>query len=260
MSTSIAPGTQAVARAAALLREIASSEPGHATLAELAGHLELERPTAHRILQRLVMERLIVQDPASRSYALGPLLYELGLAVQPPHAWHGLASEATSELAQQSGDTAFAIVPSGLDSLCIDRQEGDYPVKALLMSTGRRRPLGTGAGSLALLAGMPQEKAEQILQANAHRLRSCGESATDDLLQSVLQGQRDGHVLRMPKDAPEILSIAVAVRNAYGTPLMALSISALKFRIEHRLELLIKLLHESRKTLEKRLQQTPQAM
>ena len=253
MTTSSMAGTQAIARAAALLREIASSAPGHATLAELASQLQLERPTAHRILQRLVMERLIHQDPSSRCYRLGPLLYELGLAASLPHEWHGLASEEASRLAQETGDTVFAIVPSGLDTLCIDRQEGDYPVKALLMNPGRRRPMGVGAGSLSLLSAMPAEKSEQILQANAHRLQVAGEVPITQLMENVKTGSSEGYVVRVPTDAPEILSISVAVCNAYHTPLLALSISALKFRVEHRQDFLLKQLTASKRSLEKRL-------
>lgn len=57
-----ASGTQAVARAA-LLRAIAGSPRREIGLAELERALELERPTAHRILRRLVDEGLVRQNP-----------------------------------------------------------------------------------------------------------------------------------------------------------------------------------------------------
>lgn len=248
-------GTQAVARAAALLREIALCEGGEGSLADLAVRLELERPTAYRILQRLVMEGLIQQNPATKAYGLGPLLFELGLAAKPPTELQGLANEALTHLAQESGDTAFAIVPSGMDSTCLDRQEGSYPVKALMMNVGRRRPLGIGAGSLALLAAMPEELADQILDTNSLRIREQGDSDTALLKQIVRQGRADGHVLRAPVNAPEILSLGVAVRNPYGTAVMSLSISALTFRIEQRLDVLIPLLRQTQKRAEERLAQ-----
>lgn len=253
MNNSTIAGTQAVARAAALLREIAASGEQGGSLADLAARLELERPTAHRILQRLVMEKLIDQDPGSRLYFLGPLLHELGLAARPSHQLQGLASEAASRIADECGDTVFVIVQSGMDSLCIDRQTGDYPVKALLMNPGKRRPMGTGAGSLSLLSAMPSQNAHQILESNATRLRLYGESHIGEIESALKQYRRDGFVMRAPTDAPEILSLSVAISNSYSTPVFAISISALRFRIEHRLEKLVSMLTHSKQDLESQL-------
>lgn len=248
-----AGGTQAVARAAALLRAIAASRHASASLAELAAEVGLERPTAYRILQRLALEGLVTQDPASRAYGLGPLLYELGLAAQAPLGLAGAAREALDRLAQSSGDTVFAIVRNGLDSVCLDRREGDYPVKALMMDAGRRRPLGIGAGSLAWLAAMPQEHVAPILQANAGRIRAAGEADLQALAHQIDTCRAQDFALRTATEAPEIVSLAVVARNVYGTPVLALSISALRFRIEQRQDLLLGQLRAARAQLEQRL-------
>ena len=255
MNPASSGGTQAVARAAALLREIAA-QPQGSSLADLALRLALERPTAYRILQRLVLEGLVLQDPTSKAYTLGPLLYELGLAAKAPPYFQALAREALSEVARSSGDTVFALVSSGRDSLCIDRQEGDYPIKALLMSPGRRRPLGAGSGSLALLSAMPPDKAQEILQANQVRLQADGDGDLATLSAVVAQARDSGFVLRAPVSAPEILSLAVPVTNRYGAPVMAISISALQFRISHRLEMLQALLRDARKAVQDALPET----
>ena len=42
---------------------------------------------------------------------------------------------------------------SGADAVCIDRRLGSYPVKTLTVEVGTKRPLGIGAGSLAILRG-----------------------------------------------------------------------------------------------------------
>lgn len=250
-------GTQAVARATALLRDIATSVDGERGLAELAQRLSLERPTAYRILRRLTDDGLVVQNPVSRGYALGPLLYELGLLARPPVELRAAADEALGYLADHSGDTAFALIPSGVDSVCLARKEGSYPVKALMMGVGRRRPMGIGASSLAMLAAMPAEEADRMLLANAPRLAAMGEADADGLRDLVRKARREGHVLRPAADAPEILSLGVAARNPYGTPILGLSISALRFRIEGRLTDLVHVLHGARKLAERRLSAVP---
>lgn len=250
-------GTQAIARATALLRDVATSRDGERGLAELAQRIGLERPTAYRILRRLVEDGLVVQNPATRRYALGPLLYELGLLARPPLQLQAAMDEALSHLAEHSGDTAFGLLPSGHDSVCLARKEGSYPVKALMMSVGRRRPLGVGASSLAILAAMEAGQADRILDANAARLAAVGEDDIAQLKAAVVQGRARGYVMRAAVEAPEILSIGVAARNPYGTVVLGTSISALRYRIEDRLDRLVPLLAEARAMAEERLRQAP---
>ena len=250
-------GTQAIARAAALLRALATHGQTGYRLADLARQLQMERPTVHRILRRLVEERLVEQDPRSRRYRLGPLIYELGLVVEPPAALRDCWDASLDTLAQHSGDTVFVHVTSSLDSVCIDRREGSYPVKALLLSVGRRRPLGTGAGSLAMLATLPAGEAERILEANRVRLAMLGETDPDDLLRRIEQGRRDGYVMKHPLDMQEILSVAVAVQDPMGRPTMALSISALTYRIRDRADMLLPLLQREARAVAHRLGQHP---
>ena len=249
-----ATGTQAIARAAALLRELASSSGGERGLAEISRNLGLERPTVHRILRRLVDEKLVRQNPATRAYALGPLIYELGLMAQPPSALYALSDKSLDVLAQESGDTAFAFMASAFDCVCFDRRAGHYPVKALMLEVGRRRPMGIGASSLAMLAAMPVDTADSLLETNSTRIRLAGESDIARLKQLVATARVEKFVLKAPLEAPDIMSLAVAVRNNFGKPIMGLSISAVRFRIIRRLDFLLALLHDHAREMESALQ------
>lgn len=252
-TTRSASGTQALARAAGLLRAIAGSPGGEAGLSALARTVGLERPTAHRILRGLVDEGLLQQNPATRGYLLGPLVYELGLVAKPPLALYGLSSDALATVAAGSGDTVFAIVASGLDGVCLARREGSYPVRALMLEVGQRRPMGIGAGSLAMLSAMPADVAGRILDANAVRIRAVGKFDVALAREAVAQARERGHAVNVPFEAPETMSVGIQVQNAYGTPVMGLSISALRFRVEHRLDALVALLQASKIDIEARL-------
>lgn len=247
-------GTQAIARAAALLREIAAHAGAGARVVDLAHALALERPTVHRILRRLVEERLVVQEPSGRHYRLGPLVYELGLLADPPASLHSACGPALQTIADESGDTAFAFVLSAFDTVCLDRREGGYPVKALLLNVGGRRPIGTGAGSLAMLATLPPGESARLLEANARRLAAIDEQPLAELAALVERGRTDGHVAKHPPGMPEILSLAVPVTDAYGQPVMALSVSALAHRIERRRDALLGLLRVQAREVARRLQ------
>jgi DNA-binding IclR family transcriptional regulator len=65
-------------------------------------------------------------------------------------------------IAEATGDTVFLTQRSGLDSVCVDRQEGTFPIKTFTLEIGMRRPLGVGTGSLAILSGLSEEEVKHV--------------------------------------------------------------------------------------------------
>ncbi len=117
----------------------------------------LDKSTAHRLLQRLVDERLLVRDDDHHGYRLGPLLYELGLAALPANNLREVAKPALELLAKSTGDMAFLVGRSGYESVCLDRIEGNFAIQTMTQGIGDRHPLGIGAGGLAILAALAEE-------------------------------------------------------------------------------------------------------
>lgn len=136
------------------------------------------------MLQALVEEELLAKDPATRAYRPGPLLYELGLAASPRLDLRKLCQPNLQRLAEATGDTAYLTIRSGDDALCLDRCEGSFPIKALPLEIGNRRPLGVGAGALAVIAALPLPEGEAAIAANAaryQRYRLTAERVTGEL-------------------------------------------------------------------------------
>lgn len=235
-------GTQAIARAAAILREVASANRSGCRAVDLAHRLGLERSTAHRILQRLVSEEFLQQDPKSRLYRLGRVIHELGIAAAPPISIRDLCEPAMTRIATETGDTSFLIAASGLDGICLDRREGPYQVKALILEIGQRRPLGIGAGSITILSCLEHGEALAILERNAKRLELAGESNFDSLSKLVAKARDKGYALKTPSAMPAIQSLGVPLRRPDGRAFCAISVSALSHRINGRLEDLVGIL------------------
>jgi DNA-binding IclR family transcriptional regulator len=246
-------GTQAIGRAAALLRALAYDNHHGQGLSELAQRLGLETPTAYRILRRLVEEDLVRQDPLTRAYHLGPLVYELGLHADLGNALRDRCRPSLERLAAQSGDTAFLIAPRGAEGVCLDRAEGSFRVQAMLLEPGQRRPTGVGAGSLACLACLAPPAAQALLQANAARLPD----PVDDLFACLVRGREAGYVLKRSAELPEIISVGVAIRDAAGVPLASLSISGLGTRITSRLTMLVAMLRDEAGKVQASLRESP---
>jgi len=223
-------GAQTIHRTAALLREIAAARGGGASLQGLAAATGLVPSTAHRMLQALVDEDLLAKDAASRAYRPGPLLYELGLAASPRLDLRRLCRPALERLAEATGDSAYLTIRSGGDALCLDRCEGGFPIKALPLEIGNRRPLGVGAGALAVLAAMTPPEGDNAVAANAGRYPRY--RLTAERVQEELEAaRRRGHAVTTGRFVARYRGVAVPFGGG-NVPAASLCIVAISERLK----------------------------
>lgn len=224
-------GTQSIHRTAAVLRALAAHAGPGMRLSDVMKMTGLQRPTAHRMLQALIHEGLARQDAETKRYRLGPALFELGLAAAPRFDIRGICGPSLDRLAAATGDTAFLTVRSGYDSVCLDRREGSYPIRVLTVETGGRRPLGTTAGSLALLCALDAAEGEEIIAFNASRLAEYTKLTAEGLRRIAQRGRELGYALNDNDFTPGITGLGVSLPNAPGRQAIALSVVALSGRL-----------------------------
>jgi len=223
-------GAQAIRRAVSLLREVAALRGG-ASLSGLSATSGLAMSTVHRTLAALVAEGMLVKEARSRRYRLGPLLHELGLAAPPPLDIHAMARPVLEHLAAATGDTAYLNIRSGTDALCLSFCEGSFPIKALPMSVGNRRPLGVGAAAIAVLGALPASEAALVIARNSERYRRPG--LTVKKMTAVLRElQERGYVVTTGRLGARYRGVAVPVSDKQGRFALALSISAVAERLD----------------------------
>jgi DNA-binding IclR family transcriptional regulator len=219
-------GTQAIRRAAAMLRCIARADAAEgATLPRIAAELDLPRSTAHRILKCLTEEGLAAYDPASRRYQIGPLGHELGLAVsdQVLDLVPGIA--AADRVARRSNVTTYLMRRSGIEAVCLHKAEGRGMIRAIPVEVGQRRFLGVGAGATALLAGLDDAEVARILPAIAPELTRYHNLTTEAIARAVAEARATGFAESRGRAYASIYGLARAVPAAQGAPVLALSIA-----------------------------------
>jgi DNA-binding IclR family transcriptional regulator len=247
-------GTQSIHRAIVLLRAIASRGRAGSRLLDLAKHARLAPPTAHRILRCLVEENIVAQDPDTHRYLLGHLVFELGLAAAPQFNLRQIVEPSLRRVAEKTGDTAFLIARSGFDTVCLDRQEGAFPIKALTLDVGTRRPLGVGAGGMALLLSLPDDEIERIVAANGTRLKDYGRLNVPIVTGMIARGKQLGYALNDRQETPGVISVGLPVSNRYGPPYAAISVGAISSRMSaERQKEIAAIMKGEVRSLEKRL-------
>lgn len=247
-------GTQSIRRAIEILREFATADSRGLRVVDLCERLDLERPTVHRILLCLKQEGMLMHSTDPKRYRLGPAVFQLGLAAASHFSLREICADALDRLAHETGDTVFLTERSANNSVVIERKEGDFQVKALTLDVGARRPLGVGAGGLAILAALQEEVAREIVQENADRLAAYGDLNHVGLMAMVRDSRVRGYALDEGHAFPEVTGIGLPLVTRSEVPIAAISIVAIRSRMtDERVARVVKLLRDEITRLEARL-------
>jgi DNA-binding IclR family transcriptional regulator len=223
-------GTQSIERVVGMLRVVASRGRSGMRLGEVTAATGLPTSTCHRLLQRLESEGLLDRHPVTRKYFLGPLLHEFGLLARPRYRLAERCGPALSDLAERTQDTVYLSERRGPEAVCTARALGDYPVKALTLDVGIRRPLGVGVGGLAILCAMPREEADAVIAANAPLYAKLSMLDAERVQAAVRLGREQGFAFL---DGPVVPgTAAVGIAFPAGAPVAAISVAAISARLD----------------------------
>lgn len=228
-----------------VLRAIASGGRRGVRVADIVAMAALPQATVSRMLAALLREGIVERDERLRKYFVGPAIHELGLVARANYALPQACHHAMQWLVDQTQDTVYLSERRGMEAACTAAEEGTFPIKALPLHVGIRRPLGVGAGGLAILAAMEPQQAQEIMRANAARYPAYGGIDLAFLAEALEQARRQGWSTVANKATPGMAAIGAAIRGPSGEPIAALSISAITARMtEERRGTLARLLLE----------------
>lgn len=252
MSDTKVAAAQTVSRAAAVMRAIAQAGPQGIRISDLIPVLGLTRSTLHRLAQSLAAEGFLEQVNGSRRYRLGLELFAMASLAANPDGLRDICRPSLLRLCSATGDTVILLVPHGHDAVCLDRLEGQYPVRTFTEGVGGRIPLGLGSGPLVILAHMPEAERAEILRANMQLL--IGRSVADEIeLRSTIEKARQEGVMifRQGVVMPAIGNVAVPILDRRGYPVAAVSITGVKERFnEERISVIREMLLKEKAEIE----------
>lgn len=224
-------GAQSIRRAAQILRVVASFSGRGATLGEVVAASALQKATVHRMLRALCEEGLVEQDELTRNYRIGVGIFALHASMGDRFDIRSLAQGPLQRIRDQTEDTVYLAIRSGYDGLCLAMVEGTYPEKTLKLSVQDRWPLGVGAFSMPLLAFLPDDEVDEIIEYNASRL------AGNDLYTAPLLRKRVGdararnYAVNTIEAYPTMCAIGVPVLDAHRRPIASICLTAIISRM-----------------------------
>ncbi len=228
-------GAQSLRRALAVLRVLAAGRETGLPLSEVVAATGLTRPTAHRLVHVLMEEGIVERRARTKRFAIGQQVPELALARQSRSALIVASEPHLSELSRNVGDTLFLTVRTGLDSLCVARLIGSYPIQVLSIEVGARRPLGVSSAGIAILAAVSSAEARQIIGRNEVRFGAY-RTTPAIALEQIAAARRRGFGIHHIGLVPGTKAVSATIRGVDGRPVAAITIAAIRSRLGPRRE------------------------
>jgi DNA-binding IclR family transcriptional regulator len=211
------PPFQVLERTFAILERFDEEHPEWSTT-ELARSLGLPIPTVHRILMALRRRGYVTQHEETKRFRLGVAALQLGDRARVAVDLRAVALPVLQSLTADTGETSLLTVltPDRQRGVCLERVESAQPLR-LSVTPGRQLPLHAGASQKVLLAYLPDDDAERVIDAGLEHL--CVATITDpqSLRRELARIRRRGWASSYEETNVGVWGVAVPVLQADGT-------------------------------------------
>ncbi|MBC7377235.1 MAG: IclR family transcriptional regulator [Burkholderiaceae bacterium] len=220
---------QSVARAARVL--IAFADADYLGPTEVAAITGLHKSVTHRLLATLASSGLLLKEPRSGQYCLGPFMARLTPRDGGNAALARAARPYLQKVADDAGETVSICVIEGTSGLCIDKVESRQSMRFTVMA-GETYPLNAGCIGKVLLAFQTDEFIEALIQKKA--LKRYTENTIIDprrLRTELVKIREMGWGFSDSEITPGSRSVGAPVYSANGQVIASLAVSAPSFRM-----------------------------
>jgi IclR family acetate operon transcriptional repressor len=223
-------GTEGAGRVADVLLVFLQG-PRSLGVSAIARELDLSKAVVHRILRTLVQRGLLMPDPGTREYRLGPSAAALGARALRGLGLRTAALPVLRQLQRATGETTTvsARVPGG--RVYLDQVESAQEIK-MTVELGRRFPLHAGSSSTCILAFLPDEEIEAVLSGPLELLTDRTIADARNLRQRILDVRRHGYACSDGERQEGAGSVAAPIFGVDGCVMGAISICGPEARVD----------------------------
>ena len=221
---------QSLARALNILNVLSQAEQGM-TLTDLVHTVGLAPSTAHRLLTTLQRDRFVDFAGDRNAWTVGVQAFIVGNGFLQSRDLVSIARPFMRRLMEDGGETVNLAVEDRGEAIFLAQVECRQMMRAIT-KPGRQVPIHGSAVGKALLAGMPNARVAKILQNRGLPTVTSRTIRTPIKLRRAFEEIRAvGYALDDEENSVGLRCVAAAVRDEYGDPLAAISVSGPTARI-----------------------------
>lgn len=207
------------------------SEQNHPIkLNEISKSSGIGKTVCLRMLSTLEYEGLIARDVQSGGYITGIRLIEFAGRALTGDSLRRVSGPVMDELARSTGDSIILFVRSKRLAMCIERRDGDAPVRAAGVDIGRGLYLHTGGAPFSLLSFLPESEQQAYLSEPLVKSTSQTILNPITLKHNIAKVQMDGYSIGDEDAIEHVVAVGAPLFGHEGRLLGALSVGGVKPR------------------------------
>jgi DNA-binding IclR family transcriptional regulator len=206
---------QSVERAAAILGALGSGTP-RLGVTEIAERVGLAKPTVYGLLRTLEKHDLVVQDPDSGKYSLGPGVLQLGNAYLDGSELRARSLLWAETLAQRASEAVWVATLSGSRVIVLHHVfRPDNTVQ--ILEVGAAIPWHACALGHAIAAYLPATAAARVMTADLAPLTGRTKTTRAALSRALAQVRKNGYAVEDQEATVGDAGVAAPIMNRHGT-------------------------------------------
>jgi DNA-binding IclR family transcriptional regulator len=198
-------------------------------LDEIVKRSRQSKTVCFRLLATLEKEGMVVHTKRD-GYLLGPKLVELAGWSLNRNALRRHASPILERIVRQTGDTVLLFIHANESALCVDRRDGDAPVRPSGADIGGRLNLHTGAAPFVLLSFLPLEQQDAFLSRPLAKITSKTVIDPRAIRKTIEKVRRIGLAVGDEDAIDHVVAIGAPIFDVEGDLVGAVSVGGIKQR------------------------------
>lgn len=202
-------------------------------ITEISRRLGLSKTTIFRVVRSLEAEGWLVQGSDSSKYRLGYEILAVASSVCRQDEWKDIALEVMTNLKNIVDETVILSTYTVEAGVCIEKVECANRIK-LSSEVGQIIPLHAGATGKTLLAYLPPEEQERMLQKELKRYADRTVTDPDRLRSQLREIREQGYAITYSESNQGAMGLGVPIFDRHGKLLYALSMAGPLERMEQK--------------------------
>src|SRR5665648_209410 len=232
--------------------QILSKSPFEYKIAQVSMESDINRSTVHRILNKLLEDKWVMQNSATKKYMIGPMTYHVGSVYSSCSNNVSKILEVLDKASRLTEESVGYAIREGDMVISLYEMEMYQPLK-MNDKPGTFYPINMGGYGKCLMAYYDQEKVEKLLDSQKFEKKGPNTlTEKGEILEEYRKIREKGFALSDEEKGPHIAGVSVPIFNKKGEVNSCIAMAFIKgIDYEIKVEKYLMILSDGAKELSK---------
>ena len=208
---------------------------GFFTVSEISKKLGYSQSKTYRLVRTFIKYGFLQEHNGTAQYSLGLNVLRLGILARQRFNISEIARPLMKELSLLTKETVLLTAVNGTKGIVLERVESEEPVRYSIFQPGASIPLHAGASSKILMAYLPEEEWDRIIEKEGlKRYTPQTITKSNQLKVRLREIRRKGYAFSDQEVDRDVRAVAAPILNGVGELVAGLSVAGPVYRINKK--------------------------